>query len=724
MPLHVAFLWHMHQPYYTDPVRGVTLMPWVRLHATKGYHDMIWLAGEHPGLHCVFNLTPVLVKQLRQLADGEVRDLWHELSVAPAEALTPQQKLDVLEHFFKANWDNMVRPHPRYWSLLQKRGLNTPRINLARVAPHFSEQDYRDLQVWFNLTWFGYAALRRWPELAELRRNGGPFTEADKQLVLDRQRQVLVGLLDLYKAAQDRGQVELSTTPFYHPILPLIYNTEFARRCMPGRELPPPFAHPDDARAQLLDAREFHARVFGRPPRGLWPSEGAVCPELIPLLDELGYEWFATDEEVLWRSLAAAAPGAHQDRSRLYQPCQARFGDAAAAVVFRDRTLSDFIGFNASRNEPHRAAEFVIGHLERIADAHARPDALCAIILDGENAWEHFPDGGEAFLRELYSRLSAHQTLRPATLQQYLAEHPPDNELSTLHTGSWINADFDIWIGEPEENRAWELLGTTRRFLQAQLQRAELTADQRAAALEEMHAAEGSDWFWWYGGDFATENDLIFDELFRLHLQNVYHAVGAPVPDVLHVHICRSEITTEKRRPTALIAPQIDGRVTSYYEWIGAGVYDASNRMTTMYRGERVVESIHFGFDMQNLFLRLDLRKHSATNAKSIRINFIKPRALSLVLTGLRDDGPPGAELRHAAPDRPHQQTDGPIEVKADSVIEVCVPFRRLGWRAGQSAAFFAQVMDDHLELERHPYIGTLNFTVPDDRFELQNWSV
>jgi alpha-amylase/alpha-mannosidase (GH57 family) len=722
--LHVAFLWHMHQPYYVDPIRGTALMPWVRLHATKGYLDMIWLADQCPEFHCTFNLTPVLLKQIQQLANDEVRDLWHDLAAPSPETLTPMQKASLLEHFFKANWNNMVKPFPRYWALLQKRGLNVAKVNLEHVAGHFSDQELRDLQVWFNLAWCGYAAERLYPVIDELKRKGGGFTEEDKRALFTQQHDILKNVLGHYKKLSDRRQVELSTTPFFHPITPLVYNTEFARRCMPGRDLPPPFSHPEDARAHLALARDFHAEIFGEPPAGVWPSEGSVCPELIPILQELGYQWFATDEEILWRSLAVVHPGKIPDRALLFQGYRAQFGDASACLAFRERALSDFIGFTAARNDPQRAADFMMGQFEQIAGSAHGSDPLCAVILDGENAWEHFPDGGQTFLRELYQRLSTHPEIRTTTFRDYFTAHPPNAILSTLHTGSWIHADFDIWIGDPEENRGWELLGQTRNFLQAKADRREITAEQYKKAMQEIYAAEGSDWFWWYGGDFVTDNDLIFDELFRTHLQNVYRLCGTPIPDVLKTNICRSEITRETCKPTDLVTPTIDGQITSYYEWMGAGVYEAGRNLVAMYRSERCIESIHYGSDLVNFYLRVDFKKDVALPAKgSLRVNFVDPTHRALIVSRLTTKLK-NAELWLTESDSSYRKLSDVTSIKFDRVLEVGVPLSELGWEKRQLASLFVQLLDQDVELERHPDIGTLNLTVPDELFPAENWWV
>ncbi|HUI05589.1 MAG TPA: glycoside hydrolase family 57 protein [Verrucomicrobiae bacterium] len=726
MPLHVAFLWHMHQPYYVDPVHRTALMPWVRLHATKGYLDMIWLVDQFPEFHCTFNMTPVLVKQIQELANGEVRDLWHDLAVPAPEVLTPVQRAGLLEHFFKANVDNMVKPYPRYWALLQKRGLRTAKVNLEQVAAGFTDEELRDLQVWFNLTWFGYAAERLYPEIAELKRKGRGFSEDDKQAVFNQQHRILTTVLGDYKRLADRGQIELSTTPFFHPILPLVYNTEFARRCMPGRDLPPPFSRPEDVKAQLAMARDSHAQVFGVPPKGIWPSEGSVCPELIPILQELGYQWFATDEENLWRSLAGAHSSGGPGRAALFQGYRAQFGDAGACLAFRERGLSDFIGFTAARNEAPRAADFMVGQLEEIgrttgADSKA---ALCAVILDGENAWENFADGGQEFLRELYRRLSSHPLIRPTTFHNYFTAHPPTAILSTLHTGSWIHADFDIWIGDPEENRAWELLGQTRDFLQALVDRGGITAERRLKALQEIYAAEGSDWFWWYGGDFVTENDVIFDELFRTHLQNVYRIAGAPIPEALKTSICRGEITREITQPTGLITPKIDGLVTSYYEWTGAGVYEAGRNLVAMYQSERCVDAIQFGADLGNFYLRIDFRKGvELPQQAALRVNFVDPTQRAVVVPKLARPVT-RAELWVTHPDSARRKLADVMSIRFDQILELGVPLTDLGWKKREPASFFVQLLDREVELERHPDVGTLSLTVPDDVFAAENWWV
>ncbi len=714
MALRVALLWHMHQPHYCDSVAGVALMPWVRLHATKGYLDMIWLVEQYPDFRCSFNLTPVLLKQIELLAEEKVRDVWLELVTTPARELSVEQKCALLQHYFKANWDHMIKPHPRYWSLLQKRGTNLQGVDLVRMAGNFSEPEWRDLQVWFHLTWFGYAAQRLYPQLVELKQKGRDFTEEDKQTVLATQKDVLRTVMGRYKAAMERGQIEITTTPFYHPILPLLCDSENARRCMPGCRLPPKFAHPEDALAQLTLARDYHAKLFGAPPRGLWPSEGSVCPELVPMLKELGFEWFATDEEILWRSLAN---GESPDRQMLYQGFRIEHRDASVCAAFRDRALSDFIGFTAARNPPAQAAEMFLREVERIASEVAAggvsgDDApLCTVVLDGENAWEHFADGGEMFLRALYQRLSADPGIKTTTFASHFAKHPPKTTVRSLYTGSWINADFHIWIGDQEDNRAWELIGQTRDFLEAQEKRNPLPPATHRKAWNEIYAAEGSDWFWWYGDQFVTEDDVLFDELFRIHLKNVYRILGVPVPDALKAHICRSESHAETRRPTDLITPVIDGKVTSFYEWSGAGLYEPGRAMSAMYRSQRYIEAIYFGFDLVCFYLRVDFRGQiELPKNASLRVSVLQPEVKVISVTPLRSG-------------ECHLDCAGGT-CAFEQVLELQIPFVKLGWKSGEQVALTVTLIEGQVEHERHPELGVLALTVPDERFDLQHWQV
>ncbi|MDZ4817106.1 MAG: glycoside hydrolase family 57 protein [Verrucomicrobiota bacterium] len=722
--LNVVFLWHMHQPYYVDTLTKTATMPWVRLHGVKGYLDMICLVEEYPEIRMNFNLTPVLVKQIVELTDGSIKDLWMEWSRTPAADLDREVKILILENFFKINWDNLIKPSARFWELLTRRGYSMTREQGARVIDHFSEQDFRDLQTWYNLGWCGYMAERQFPELKELKEKDSHFTEAEKNRVLDIHLEILKLVLKKYGDRERAGQVELTTTPFYHPILPLVYDTNFAHRCMPGREVPEKFSHPEDVEAQLRLAMEYHEKIFGQKPKGLWPSEGSVAPELIPLMKKVGLQYFCTDEANLFRSLEndPARRGTLVDHLELFQGWSAEYKGERINAVFRERPLSDFIGFVASRNTPEKACEYLVHHLENIDSVTSTKNKMVALILDGENAWEHFPDGGEAFLRCVYERLSKHASIKTCKISDYFDAHQETATTTTLNTGSWINSDFDIWIGDEEENRGWNLLGQARDFLEETCKKQNVPPEKRQAALQEIYAAEGSDWFWWYGPDFANDSDMLFDHLFRTHLQNVYRILDVEPPQKLSIPICLPALRHIIEAPHHLIHPVIDGVRSSFYEWYGAGLFESGKEQSSMFRSERVLASIHFGFDLENLYFRVDFAQKADA---VLRFEFLKPASVRIT-TSLKDfiDGKQCVTVSQSEDGVDFREVGVVATVALKDILEMSIPLKVLPFKESEITGFFVQVLLNNVEMERYPEQGTIDFQNPGPDFELQNWSV
>lgn len=716
----VVFLWHMHQPYYVDPTTRTALMPWVRLHSVKGYLDMISVIEGFDGIRVNFNLTPVLLLQIQQLVDGEIRDLWLEWARKPAADLHDDEKLAILENFFKINWDNLVRPYPRFWELLNKRGLTFYKEEVRRGLRYFSIQEIRDLQVWFNLAWCGYTADCLYPELAVLRAKGRDYTEEEKKRVLDIHLEIMRLVIGKYRAAEERGQAELTTTPFFHPILPLVFDSHFAERSLPGRRFPKRYHWPQDAEAQLTLAVAQHERFFGKKPRGLWPSEGSIAPELIPLMERVGISYFCSDEENLFNSIKRdpALQNASVDHLELFQGWRVHYDGAAVNAVFREKPLSDFIGFMAARNDARQAADHLLHHMLHIAGLVPHDTGVIPLILDGENAWETFADGGEAFLRELYSGIEKEsQRLHSCTIEDYFQHQPPARQLTTLHTGSWIGSNFDIWIGEDEENRAWDLLGETRSFLQKQIDSGVLTDVQRDQAMMEIFAAEGSDWFWWYGPDFHTDNDGLFDDLFRQHLKNIYTICGSLPPAELEIPvIADAKADRSYEPPGQLISPQIDGRLSSYFEWTGAGSYEAGSEQGAMFRSERFLEKIYFGFGRESLFLRIDPRKWGEI---SLAVRFFQPDRFILKTKPLSQSGPQEFSIVTPAGVEINRAT-----IAACNIIEWEIPLSDLLLNPGDAVAFQIRVLKDGIERERYPENGPLQLTVPGPGYAMQHWVV
>jgi alpha-amylase/alpha-mannosidase (GH57 family) len=721
--LAVAFLWHLHQPYYTDPLTKTAPLPWVRLHAIKGYFDMGMLLDECPDVRVTVNLTPSLLLQLQELADGSVADLFWTHTARPAADLTGDERVFILRYFFSANWDTMIRPHDRYYSLLIQRGTHPRDEDLPDLARRFSTQDLLDLQVWHNLAWFGHRALAQYPVLRELTAQGRQFTESDKQAVLASQRDIVARIIPLYRRLQDRGQIELSTTPFFHPILPLLIDTDSARRSRPDSALPQRFAHPEDAEAQLLKALSFHEGLFGRRPTGLWPSEGSVCPELVPILTKLGFRWAATDEGVLARSLD------HWRRDeQLYQPYRVQVEDGDLAVLFRDRDLSDAVSFTYCRNEPTASVADFCGRLKAVAQRAPGPRPVVPVILDGENPWEQYPDGGEGFLRGLYAALTSDGsdgvrflTVTPA---RELAEHPPTATLARLHTGSWINADLKIWVGHIEDNDAWERVGATRCFLQQRERAGDMPPDAVRQAWDELYAAEGSDWFWWYGDEFDTDHKALFDHLFRLHLANVYRLAHAEVPEYLKISVLRQRGKLAFREPTAFITPVLDGVVTDFYEWQGAGYVEGRRALSAMHTPREFFSRIYFGFNLDQLYLRFDPAPavaEGALDTPDVHVQFSEPRPAKLIFR-LDMPEPPLLTLKHSQDGASFSVARTYDSIRRKKVIELAVPFKDLEFGPGMQVRFVVRVMQGDLELDRIPHERHVTFTVPDHTFEGAMW--
>ena len=721
--MNVVILWHMHQPYYVNPLTKKAMMPWVRLHAAKGYLDMIDLVTAHPDVRVTFNFTPVLVRQIHELNDREVEDEWETLSAKPAANLNDDDRRRLVENFFKINWDTLVRPVPRYAELLAKRGASYTTAKVDAIASSFTEADFRDLQLLYNLQWCGFSAFKRFPILGEIKAKGRDFTEDDKRAVLDVHRQILALVLPEYRAAQDRGQIELTTTPYFHPIMPLVYDTNIARRCQPNSPLPSQFSAPDDVRAHLRLAQELHEKTFGRRARGLWPSEGSIAPEIVPLMVEAGIEYFASDEGNLFKSLKHDLAWMNRtvDHLELFQGWRVHAGGATIQALFRDRPLSDFIGFDAARNETPRAVEHLLGHLQNIAKATSAERAVTPLILDGENAWEAFADGGQTFLSSLYQALTTTPGLRTRRMGDYFDEFPAQAETSFLHSGSWIRSDYDIWIGDPEENKGWEWLKETRQFLVNKQAEGGTDPAGVQAAWWEIYAAEGSDWFWWYGPDFTIDTDLLFDELFRTHLQNVYRLLGVEPPAHLEVPICLPSAALSYTKPLNLITPDLTSDNEHFFDWFGAGELDLTRQATAMFQGDRIGQKLLFGFGPDAFFLRLDLSR----SPEAVILRILRPHPVRITMR----QGPNGTAPTVVFESSTDGVTFAPVYVNNLAVhwgqsLRLAVPRQVLGLEPAHDIAFFLQLLDGGLQSERFPERGAIELAAPGADFESEQWFV
>ena len=731
--VHLCFLWHMHQPYYTDPVSRSASMPWVRLHATKAYYDMAYLLEQYPAVHATVNFTPSLLRQLREIGDGTVHDLFLQHAERPAAELTPEEKAFIVRYFFAANWATMVHPSSRYHELLLKRGAHISPSDLERVARQFSTQEWLDLQTWHNLAWFGYGSVHRYPRLDALRQKDRGFTEDDKHEVLALQRAVVREIIPCYRRLLERRQVELTTTPFYHPILPLVIDTEINRRARPDLPLPARFRAPDDAESQMKRAVSFHTENFGEAPAGLWPSEGSVCPELVPLVHGAGLRWLATDEGILARSLHLSGRPWHRP-SDLYQPYRVGEGPQAVAIVFRDRELSDAFGFVYHKTTPESAADDVLRRLHEVIRQAPQDHLMIPIILDGENPWEHYHDGGERFLSLLYTELTRHSqertetvSLQASTVSEALAALPPARDLPVLHSGSWINQDYKIWIGHPEDNRGWDLLGTTRTKLTEVA--STLSREQADAAWDELYAAEGSDWFWWYGDDFDTDFKPEFDRLFRTHVRNVWTHMGLTPPEALNQPICAVAPHLEQdgvTQPRGLITASVDGRVSNFFEWRGAGAIPTQPPLGAMWKADAIFTAIRFGWSHEHLYLRLDPDEASRSRQPALEVDMTMQgsRDTFRVTFPLRGDTLEAFTLLQSIGGNQWQEIGAYRSICRKTIVELALPWKDLHQEPGQDLRLSIVVREHGLEVARYPHQRPAVLTMPGPEFEAGLWRV
>ena len=528
----VALIWHHHQPCYQDlgagSVPGALQMPWVRLHALRDYLGMALRVRAIPGVEVVFNLTPSLLAQLGAYDDGAT-DRALDLTLTPAEKLGDRERDEIVRTFFDADWHRQIFVHPRFRELFDARASGRP----------LTIPELRDLQMWFNLAWCchelrtGEVALPggQTATVARFVAKGRDFTVDDIEAMIAEQRKVLHAIVPLYRELAAEGRGELTTTPFYHPILPILVEPATATVDRDGAVVPPNLTFGDDAEAHVIRAVGAHARSFGASPAGMWPAEGAVSEAMLPLIARHGVRWIATDQAVLARS---GRWGYEADRPAVrHAVYRAEHGDARVAVFFRDTQLSDAIGFWLHRRDTEiAAADLVDALVDRARRLPPEGDYVLTIALDGENAWGGYVDDGRPFLESLYRRLAATPELETTTCSGFLAEHPLEGlpRVHDLATASWIDeagsrpgADLGTWIGESDENEAWAAVAEARRALAA-------AGGLRGLARECLLAAEGSDWFWWFGADQDSGRDYEFERLFRQHVQRAYELGGLSAP--------------------------------------------------------------------------------------------------------------------------------------------------------------------------------------------------
>jgi alpha-amylase/alpha-mannosidase (GH57 family) len=727
--LSVAFLWHMHQPYYKDARTGQYKMPWVRLHGLKDYYDMAAVLDGFPQIRQTFNLVPSLIEQIEDYAHNRASDDHLALTERPAGELSDGEKEKILSGFFNCSLGTMIDPYPRFRELFRKRGEDLQ--DLGRKVRDFDLQDFLDLQVWSNLAWID-PIFRQDPFIRGLFTKGRDFTEEDKKGLLLKEREILAQILPKYRELQDRGQIEITFSPYFHPIMPLLCDTAVARLALPQIQLPEErFCHPEDAEDQIRQGLELCKKVFGKSPQGMWPSEGSVSEQIVPLAAKSGVKWIATDEEILFLSLlrekAARGKPTPADSRALYKPYRITVEGEKLSILFRDHTLSDLIGFVYSKWDPEQAASDFIRRLHGIRESIPREElanSVVSIILDGENCWEYYGNDGHDFLSALYTRLSEDKLIRTTTISDFLSGSGKPQRLTHLFPGSWINHNFRIWIGHPEDNLAWDLLKKARDAVVAFEQKTQETDETKEIsrkAWKEIYIAEGSDWNWWYGDEHQGPGTEEFDRLFRSHLLYVYELIGQDPPEELYHPIKSQAVSTHFLPPTGYLRPTIDGKKSHYYEWQEAGFFDTLKAGGTMHQVSSLVSGIYFGSDENNIYFRVDTAVSAVEfdrEGYGVTFELLQPPRYKISFKDRK------ASLLKRMNESEWKLISSDLEFAFVKILELAVPITLLEFEEKKEIWFRLIGERQGKEMGKWPALDVIKFDLPSQKGEPIFWEV
>jgi alpha-amylase/alpha-mannosidase (GH57 family) len=552
----------MHQPDYRDIVTNEYVLPWTYLHAIKDYSDMAFHLEENPRARVSFNFVPILLEQLEdyslQFKQNNIRDPLLALLVEENLAgISHEQCHLVVQSCFKSHHEKMLSPFPQYQRLLQIYQL-VEQMTGNDEFYYLTAQYKADLLVWYHLAWCG-ESLRRDNKLVQtLMAKGVLFTLQERQDLFDVIGNTISSLIPRYKALMESGQIEISTTPYYHPILPLLLDFKSALDAMPDAPLPENALYVGGhqrAVTHVESAKAFHAAHFDALPRGMWPAEGGVSNAALSLMAEHGIEWTATGQGVLANSLMKSDLSVADKQDYLYQPYRVTNGKHDILCFFRDDQLSDKIGFEYAKMNAADAVNDFIKSLEHIHQANTQENArVVSVILDGENAWEYYPYNGYYFLSELYTALSNHPDIVMSTFSdvvdlyqsaKYKAKELTAPVLPLVAAGSWVYGTFSTWIGNKDKNLAWDLLCAAKKVYDSVLAKGALNAEQLKSCERQLAICEGSDWFWWFGDYNASDSVESFDKLYRRNLINLYTLLEQPVPAVLHTSISAGGVNAD-----------------------------------------------------------------------------------------------------------------------------------------------------------------------------------
>lgn len=602
----------MHQPLYKVKTEGDYIVPWVRLHAVKDYLDMLLIMDKYPKLKLNFNFSPVLLDAIVDYAENGAEDVYSRLSKTAISDLTEDDKKFILNNFFDANYNSMILHHDAYNNLYQKRMTMTYPDTTA-----FTDQEYSDIIAWFNIAWFDSIYADMFPELTKLASKGTGFTLEDRIEIIEYMRKIMKLIIPTYRKYIAEGRIEVSTSPYYHSILPILLDIKCANRNIPNPEaLPQNLKMGKDAVKQVELALDRIEELLGKRPQGLWPSEHCLSSKTLDMLSDLGLKWTITDEGILANSInfefVRDFKGYMEDPYYLLKTYEFKTKNDKIDVIFRDNSIPNLINFEYSNIEPEKAANDLYDRIKVVqSKIFTSPDDthLLTIACDGENSWENYADDGEAFLNAIYKLIEDDDSLETVLISDYIAEDKNKKELPKIYSGSWINRNFQLWIGEPTKDAAWTYLKNVHDdFIKFANNNPDNPNLEKAR--NEIFVAQGSDWFWWYGEPNNSGQDHIFDYLFREHLKNAYRYLGLEVPEYLS-----TSLLYKSNQQYSISAPIMDGQNMIDDEWLNSGSLDMQVVNT---EHDKLFTKVQFGFDEANLYFRFSLNHEVLENYSQI----------------------------------------------------------------------------------------------------------
>lgn len=614
--LSIAFYWHMHQPVYQLTSGGDYLMPWVRLHAVKDYLDMAMWTKKFDKLKLNFNIVPILVDSIIDYAEKGAHDIHSRMTITPENELKQEDKIFILNNFFDANYQTMILTNPEYhrlYQIVQTEGTNDTSI--------FTNQEYADLMALFNLAWIDPSYKTSNSELKKLIKKGKNYTLEDRINIIEIQRDIIRKIIPSTKKLVEKNKIEITTSPYYHPILPILLDYKNIKKNQIPDDDISNLKTELDAKVQTEMALDRIEEVFGKRPRGIWPSEHCVNGKTLELLSSLGVEWSISDEGILANSINFEFEhdfkGYLKEPYHLLKTYRYKTKNTDLKMIFRDSAIPNLISFEYQNHNPIATANDLYDRIKVLqSKILSSPDRehLLTIALDGENCWENYLEDGASFLKTLYTLITEDETLETVLISDYLDNTKEDKPLNKIAAGSWMNRNFKLWIDEPVKDIAWTYLKRVRQDFSNFVKREPLNPNIELAR-RELFICEGSDWFWWYGEPNDSGRDNIFDFLFRTHLKNIYRYLDLDTPKYLDDPISNISTTKPSKYPKSLISPEINGKFVTTEEdiWNNAGFIEIPDG--PVLRESKLFDKIRFGNDENYFYLKFNLNKYLRENS-------------------------------------------------------------------------------------------------------------